>query len=241
MNKIFHMVLIAAVICIGAVGSSHAAITYVDATAVNTTINSSTMVIQNQNASGSYVAYTHYNVSDDDFTGGGTDWQQRDPFGNGGNTFQGGATTDVLNTSVSGLTSGIYHVYAYFWDASTNANPSLDASNWDMAAQLNGGGYINKAASSSGVITASTQTFTVNPLFVEGNRTLYAIDLGTFTGTSFTVDIKGGTDVTGGSFIDFRTWYDGIGYVFVAIPEPGIASLFGMAGLLVLLRRRRHV
>lgn len=214
-NRILSAAILATATSLIVGSTAQAAITYVDATASNSTVNGNPMVLEP--AGGYNIEVATSSVSF---------WRQR-AFANGGTILAAPSSdthTDVLNTSVTGLVAGTYRVYAYFWDQTVNA-----ASEWDLAAQLNTGTTLDRySGSATDVMIASSQTFTASVLTAEGgDRAMYAIDLGTFTGTGFTVNASQGTagDALGGGVTDFRSWYDGVGYEFVAVPEPLILGL----------------
>jgi hypothetical protein len=209
-----------------------AAITYVDATASNTTL-----------ADGSAYTPTASTINDDN------EWSLRTVFGNNGTVYttndsnaNPGEDGPMLRTTIGGLAIGsVYDIYVYFWGAG-NDNPGGNQ-RWDIEAGLttttltfydtqNG---TNLGHASTGVTPATYFTnSSPDVLVIEGDRRLYQAHLGTAT-----ADGSGNIHV----FIDDapgnanRTWYDGVGYE--VIPEPGVA-LLGALGLLGLLRRRRN-
>lgn len=160
-------------------------------------------------------------------------WQERTGFGNNGNIFQAWFADSVpeITTRITGLPDGIYDVYVFFWDA-PNSNT------WGIDAGLTSGSLTRYSFDGAGItdqtVAASTLDFVANPMFTEGDRVLYGVNLGqaTVTGGS-AIDVFVDGTVPGA---DNRVWYDGVGYELV--PEPSIAFLGGL-GLLGLLRRRR--
>ena len=172
------------------------AVTYVDASPTNTTVNGATMVVQP--AVGFNVGNGGARKYDNNL------WDLRADFGSGNNMFAAydnskETVADVLATRVRDLPAGEYRVFAFAWD--------IPGAAWDLSASLNGGEFLDVANMESGTISASRLLFDVAPTRVtQGNRTLYAVDLGTFVGTSFTVNVR---EHSGGN----RTWYDGVAYV----------------------------
>ena len=217
------MSAVAATISLGLANAAQADITYVDASSANTTVNGAAMVIEP--AAGFNVGDGVGYLSDDL-------WSNRTGFGINGSMFQAHASletvTDILNTTVSRLANGQYHVYAYMLSSGTS---------WDIQVDLNGGAAIDVNGGDAGTVLASTQTITA-PFVEIGGIPMWAVDLGTFTGTSFTVNVDQGSGSD-------RTWYDGVGFSFEpvpTIPEPTSLYLVGMGivGLVAVRRRRRQ-
>ncbi|MFK7769516.1 MAG: PEP-CTERM sorting domain-containing protein [Mariniblastus sp.] len=227
--------------------TAQADVTYVDATAANTTL-----------ADGSAFSF-----------GNGTDaddlWNNRG-FGNDGGVItsnDNGNSEDAprLRTTMSGLVAGQTHdVYAYFWGAGSNQNWRGRASLTDDAGALPGYNTNHFTASSFSpmtYVTSESNDGSINPgplstadangvenggyfsnsvLTEEQDRRLYSVFLG-----SVAADGTGNINV----FIDDlentsganRTWYDGVG--FEAVPEPGSGLVLLITGLAAISTRRR--
>lgn len=218
-------------------GLSQAAITYVDANAGNTTL-----------ANGDAYSPTATTVNDDNLWSLRTVDGSNNPFGNSSTVYTAndnnanpGEDAPELRTTISGLVAGgTYTLYTYFWGSATTGNGqwdiqagttsgSLTTYNYANATSL-GDGYVN-----DGLVYNSTD-FTSSVLVESGNRDLIQASLGTFV-----ADGSGNINIyiNDNPGNDDRTWYDGVGYELVAVPEPSTSALFGLAGLGLLLRRRR--
>ncbi len=214
---------------------SHAAITYVDATAGvsgNTRLADGSVFTPPLNGT----------------TGADNNWEERTTFASGGNVFEAGGENVTENapelmTTITGLTPGhIYAIYAYFWD------PTSTGEDWNMRAGTTsnpGANTLYSAADSTGelgstaAVLASTQTFDTAPtIFAEGGRAMLAAALGNVAANSSGEIAVFIDDLPASMNVNQRTWYDGVGYEFVAVPEPSTALLGGL-GLLALIRRRR--
>jgi hypothetical protein len=228
-----HLAIASGVLLLAA-ATSHAAITYVDATSGiggNTTLANGSVFTPPLNGT----------------TGADNNWEQRTTFGSGGNIFEAGGETNEnapeLMTTIVGLTPGhLYSIYVYFWD------PTSTAEDWNIRAGATSnpsGNTLFSAAdataelSSTAAVLASTQAFDVAPtIFAEGNRALLAGSVGILAADSNGTISVFIDDLPTTNGVNFRTWYDGVGYEFSAIPEPGV-SLLAAVGLLGVLRRRR--
>lgn len=179
----------------------------------------------------------------DGTSGADNNWETRN-LGNGAKVFEAGAEAiedaPILVTTLNGLTPNTQYVlYAYFWDAATGnwrvkasvkpsdidqngtpADPSDDflptAPLTHFASDNNDGGNATDAPA------ASTNTFAINPLLAEGDRTLMQAQLGTATSDangnlSVYIDDLAGVDQSK------RTWFDGVGYK-VALPLEATAD-----------------
>jgi hypothetical protein len=177
-------------------------------------------------------------------------WDLR-AFGNGATIFQNAQFGQVdtnavrLATTVSGLALDTYYVYAYFWS---------DSSSWRMGASLsddpgqlplyqrnpNSPGTTQWYTGGDGTVLSTAlafNPFTTPVMVAEGNRRLMQINLGTVTGTGFTVYIDPDRNQVDANA---RTWYDGVGYSTELIPEPTTFGLLSLGGLLLLLAWRRN-
>jgi len=217
-----------------ALGSAHAAITYVDAVEGGS---------GNTFATGGSLANTSWLSTNNAGNSIETQWDKRSPFGNGDVVFQsshfiddvGGDQMPELTTRVTGLSDGIYDVWVFFWDNNGGLN------NWTISAGLTSGSLTTYSFDGLGdqsqTVAASTLTFTADPEFTELTRTMYAVKLGQSNvvgGSSIDVFV----DNLVGSGTNNRVWYDGVGYEL--IPEPSSALLVGLSAGIGLLRRRRH-
>ena len=198
-----------------------AAITYVDATTTNTTIGGAAIVLGDPPAGGANVADDANLDNNDGF------WTQR-TFANNGTIFAAASngnetiSNDPLNTSHTLTTPGVYDIYGFFW-ASTQTNAF-----WDIDLALGTGAVVPYVAGTPPAVLANTLTFSNAPLVAEGNRDMYAVNLGTWNtavdGLTFDVSAFQGTGVT-----FERTWYDGVGFELQQqqqpAPEPSTAIL----------------
>lgn len=190
---------------------------YIDATATNTTRADGTPLVTTSG------------------TGQGPadgQWQTRLGFGNGGTVYTADEVSaedaPALRTTVTGLAAGTYDVWAFFWSDKDEA--------WQVQAGLSTASlsFIEKQAAAH-VALGDLSGADVSE---SGDLLLYRVYLGRAfvgaTGSLFAI-IDDGLGANGQS----RTWYDGIGYAQVAVPEPALltATLALMAGLGA--RRRR--
>lgn len=185
-------------------------------------------------------------------TGADNNWEQRTTFGSSGNIFEAGGENAAENapeikttlTTANGLTPGYkYAVYVYFWD------PTSNVEDWNIRAGVTsapGTNTLYSAADASGdlggstaALLASTQMFSTAPTtFAESGRALLAASLGTFTAYQGKIEVYI-DDLPATTTVNRRTWYDGVGFEFVEIPEPSTVALAGLAivGLLGLRKR----
>lgn len=133
------------------------------------------------------------------------EWNARSPFGNGGSVLQGQTgvanpnAAPVLVTTVDGLQAGEeYEVWVNFWN---------DGSGWRVLA---GDSESNLSLyDPSNSVAASTLTYPTLVLTTEGNRTMLAGSLGTYTANGMgqiQVYIDESSAAGGGN----RAWYDGL-------------------------------
>ncbi|CAE7040623.1 unnamed protein product [Symbiodinium sp. CCMP2456] len=133
------------------------------------------------------------------------EWNARTPFGNGGSVLQGQTSqpnpnsAPVLVTTVDGLQSGEeYEVWVNFWN---------DGSGWRVLA---GDSESNLSLyDPANSVAASTLTYPTLVLTTEGNRTMLAGSLGTFTANAsgeIQVYLDESSETGGGN----RAWYDGL-------------------------------
>ncbi|MBX2852402.1 MAG: PEP-CTERM sorting domain-containing protein [Phycisphaeraceae bacterium] len=134
-----------------------------------------------------------------------------------------------VTTTVSGLDSNTYHVYAIYL-----ASIGDDASG-GIAAALSGDtlvDYPDADGASGGAGAISLGVFGHNSGSSFG---AFAVQIGTVAGTDFAVDagVRSNTDISGDNQ---RNVYIGVGYQVV--PEPGSLALLAVGGLCILRRRR---
>jgi len=134
--------------------------------------------------------------------------------------------TPVITTTVTGLTSGEYAVYVLYWTFLGSADKDQG-----IAAALGADPLVeywrtDGVSFSTGIKHPDTTT-----------TELYQVKIGTFTGTSFAVNVDhAGSSLSGVS--DERTWYDGVAYV--EIPEPAMIGALAIFPVLVCRRRCRR-
>ncbi len=146
-------------------------------------------------------------------TGADNNWEQRTPYGSGGNIFEAGGElaedAPELKTTINGLTPGVsYRIYAYFWDSDEAS------AGWYIRAGFASNPGANTIYSPlDGSVLASSLTHTTAPtIFAEGNRILYAASLGSFVADGngriavYVDDLPVTNNATQ------RTWFDGVGY-----------------------------
>ena len=155
-----------------------------------------------------------------------------------------GANSDNAQRLVTttGLASGTYNVYAYFWSDNSNMwrirADLADTSPGDLPLYMPGGAGVTQFYTGADATvlsdTLAPNPFTTPVMIAEGNRRLYQASLGQVTGTSISVYIDDGP----ATVFNERTWYDGIGYEL--IPEPASLSLLVMAGIGIAMSARRR-
>jgi hypothetical protein len=165
-------------------------------------------------------------------------------FENGGNS--GGDNAPRLRTTVSGLTPGIYNVYAYFWIDQNGSPWRIRAGLSDSADPLplyvgsNVGttlGSVSGTAPGGGnlPILIATDNATGGTTTTPPGRRVLQVLLGQLAGVSnLNVFIEDAPPTNGNE----RTWYDGIGYERV-IPEPSSLLLLMLGCLAAAATRRR--
>lgn len=227
--------------------SSQAAITYVDAVQG---------IAGNTFATGGSLGVETWESGADNSAGNETQWTLRTTVeGNSNTIYQ--ALHEVVNsddipeltTQISGLADGTYQIWAFYWDQVVN-----DGQDWTISTGLTSGSLVSYSspgepavpgAITTGVTDANSLSFTtvMDTIANEGSATaerrMFGVDLGqvTVSGGSSTVNVYVDNLVGNGS--NNRTWYDGVGYEAIVIPEPGSMSLLGFGWMALLLRRRR--
>jgi len=155
------------------------------------------------------------------------DWQIRSVYGNGGVVYQGGSdsptTAAELKTTITGLTPGrSYQAYVNYWDATGSA--------WRILAGGTSGKlrlFDSPRTSVAGATDGLDPTmlgYGALPLVAEGNRMLWAGDLGRLVADALG-RIAVYVDDTGTVDGDDRTWYDGVSYVSDPTGFSGQAAL----------------
>jgi hypothetical protein len=158
-------------------------------------------------------------------------WHRRTGFGNGNEIFTAdentAENTPLLVTTKTGLGSGLFDIYAYFW-----TNPNED---WQLVAGLSATDLItfDKQSAQHPVSTDFFGSVVVDS--ATSNVLLYKAYLGRKTlnsGDTLQVFIDDAAGI-GTS----RVWYDGIGYseVVVVVPEPSVNYLLLLIVTLLLI------
>jgi hypothetical protein len=184
-------------------------------------------------------------------TGTDNNWEQRTPFGSGGNIFEAGGEQPAenapeLRTTISGLTPGVsYDIHVNFWD------PTSTTEDWSIRAAFTSNAGANTLysatdaigeLSSTGSVLASTLTYTTAPsIFAESGRALLSGFLGTVQADGSGVISIYIDDRNAATSVNLRTWYDGVSYGVAVVPEPSsFAALAGLVGLGFAATRRRR-
>ncbi|SHK24638.1 PEP-CTERM protein-sorting domain-containing protein [Rubritalea squalenifaciens DSM 18772] len=166
-------------------------------------------------------------------------WRQRDGFGEGGITVleAWNDTEDVaiLTMTLTGLAIGeTYDIYTNY--IRFGAGADADGNRGGVRASLNGIDFttFNGAGGTSGVVGFSELT---------GHAASDRVGLRGYLGTAVAdgsgqIQIFMDDDGLSGG-IEERIWLDGASYGLAAVPEPGTSALLGIAGLGMILRRRR--
>jgi hypothetical protein len=179
-------------------------------------------------------------------TTGDTLWAQRTGFGSHSTIYQStpnSSSDDAhrLVTTISGLASGTYNAYAYFWSDSSSwrmqaaltNNPGGDLPLYISPGAVSGTPPLTRALAAEIIGTSGLVTDGLGQLTDSSNRRFWQISLGQVTGTGFSIYIDDGPSINSNS----RTWYDGVGYS-VVVPEPSAFALLGLGVGALLLRRR---
>lgn len=211
---ILRLLILASVSALVASGiQAHAAITYVDATTANTTVNGVTPAAGVNHTVGPADGL-HDNL-----------WHLRSGVGNSNSVWSAdelnGSSEDVppLITTITFPEAGAYRLYVYIW------NSEEAGADWDVRWRLGSSGVYSKIQSSEAEPASATQ-FSGSIITEESGRRLIQIPAGVVivpSGGNAQVYID--DDAT----IDTRrTWYDGVGYekAFQALQEPLIAIDF---------------
>lgn len=188
----------ALVICLaGAAANVYSAITYVDATSSNTTLNGAALI-----AGTNYTTGTAEGAMDNL-------WHLRSGVGNGSGVWTADelaeGTEDVtpLVTTISFPKAGGYRLFAYIWDSEGTGE------DWDVAIRAGSSGHFSEIRASE-IEPANPARFTDAVVTRESSRRLMQIPLGVVTVDSGgTAQIRIDDDTTTGAQ---RTWFDGVGY-----------------------------
>jgi hypothetical protein len=189
----------ATIVLAGALQYAHSAITYVDATPANTTLQGGAALVLGANCTSGSDAGAMDGL-----------WHLKSGVGNGGNgiwTADEGTNgiEDVVSlvTTIHFPEAGGFRVFAYIWDSE---EPGHD---WDATVRLGSAAGSSKVqASEAG--PAEAAHFSSAVVTTEGMRRLIQIPLGTVVVSSGgTVQVSIDDDTTIGSR---ATWYDGVGY-----------------------------
>jgi hypothetical protein len=144
-------------------------------------------------------------------------WHQRTGFGNGGSIFtsseSGMENAPLLRTRVDALADGVYEIFAYFWSDSDE--------DWRLMAGLDEQTLVDfrKYGSQHAELAQFDAAVTVTAN--DNDLLLYRAYLGraeVVDGSPIDVYIDDWQSLAGGAI---RTWYDGVGYRFVAPLLPG--------------------
>jgi autotransporter-associated beta strand protein len=144
-------------------------------------------------------------------------WMERTVFGNSGQVLQ--AQNDVptdapeLRSTISGLTPGQqYTVHLNFWDADLNGGGLWRVQAGSAPGTLTLFAAPNEVAgATNGVALASLTYVGTAPMNAEGNRQMWAANLGQLTADG-SGQIHVYFDDTGTANGDDRTWFDGLSY-----------------------------
>ncbi|MGZ0709659.1 PEP-CTERM sorting domain-containing protein [Coraliomargarita sp. W4R53] len=229
--------LIPTVLLAASITASQAAVTYVDATISNTTLNGAPLVLNTNYTSSSGQG----SVNDDQ-------WHLRTSLAtNGADAWTINATASATKEDPLSLITtftlpgpGQYEIFGYFW---IGGNGTGD---WETEFELgNAAGtattYTNANATELTTLTGIATHFTSNSVVYDSSGyDMFEASLGVWDtavdGLTVTVYADNGT---GAEALDQRTRYDGVGYSVV--PEPATYALLGglCALTFVALRRRR--
>ena len=185
-----------------------AQITYVDATAANTTL-----------AAGGAIATSA------DANGTDNIWRLR-PLGNGATVYEAGGDISATGSAVGGNNENVprwatkvtglmpnetYSAYAYFWSAGGNQNWQIQSSVLNSAGDLPIYGRLTTTAA------AAANFIGTAPIVTEADRVLYQAPLGvgkTNAAGEFSVyvDDNPATRLGFANAWNFRSWYDGVGF-----------------------------
>lgn len=248
--------LLAALAAVGLCSTTHADIIWVDhvltGPGANTTLADGTamnLVIENDrvNPEDYYFNPTNTINAQSDANNSAAFWGERGNFGTtsvlvapearGGAAQTTSEDVPTLKTTLTGLVSGeTYNLFGYYW--SQNQGAGNPGQSWDARYSLDGVNFtvyndLDQAA------TATLGTFAPGFAPTEtsgqgGEVLLTQANLGTAVAVGGQIEIyfDDGPDPQ-------RTWYDGVGYEIVAVPEPStFICLFGAVGFLGLKRRR---
>lgn len=192
-------------------------------------------------ATGGSLSDTSWISPSTDISADDDQWKLRTATTNDDTIFQArGDNIPELTTQITGLADGTYDLWVFFWDTNSSGNT------WGIDAGLTSGSLTTYSFDGAGdtlsSVDAGTLTFSGSVLTSNGGLTLYGVNLGQQTiagGSALEVFVGHST----GDRSQDRTWYDGVGYTAVVIPEPAsYAAIFGavaLAGMIVMRRRKK--
>ena len=152
---------------------------------------------------------------------GSTTWHQRVAFGSHGTIFEGVDPAPEIRTTLSGLTPGqAYRVHVHFFEKTASTTEK-----WNIRAGFQSGNltlFANPAdtlAGATSAVLASTLSYATPPTLFTGPETNMIGTLG-ITAADNNGHIAVFIDDHPSTNVNLRTWYDGLSYEPVTLPNP---------------------